>query len=253
MFRTNLLRIGAAAATLLLALPLSGGDGPDRGDLPRPPAIDMDTLPVAEVLEVRAGNELVVRIGDQPTTVRLIGTYIPGRGPDADAARAFVARMLAGEAVCLANEPGWPDEDGKPHWRHAYRYPDGLFVNLELIRQGYARFSAGARSEHEELLRAYERLARRLDKGLWAPARATPASQPAAAPHAAAAEPDTPAAEEARARDAEAGGPQVYVTPHGRKYHRADCQYVRNGAKALSLAEAQALGYTPCSRCKPPQ
>jgi competence protein ComEC len=45
----------------------------------------------------------------------------------------------------------------------------------------------------------------------------------------------------------------VYVTEHGKKYHRKDCAYVRNGSSALKLKDARARGCTPCSKCKPPR
>lgn len=40
----------------------------------------------------------------------------------------------------------------------------------------------------------------------------------------------------------------VYVTDNGKKYHQKDCQYAKN-AKPMSLADAKAKGYTPCSTC----
>ena len=45
----------------------------------------------------------------------------------------------------------------------------------------------------------------------------------------------------------------VYVTDTGEKYHRSGCQYLRNSKHEIYLSQAQALGYTPCSRCHPPQ
>jgi hypothetical protein len=45
----------------------------------------------------------------------------------------------------------------------------------------------------------------------------------------------------------------VYVTPHGTKYHTKDCQYVRHNGVEMTLADAKDQGYTPCSRCGPPE
>lgn len=42
----------------------------------------------------------------------------------------------------------------------------------------------------------------------------------------------------------------VYVTATGSKYHRAGCSYLKS-SRAISLSDAIAAGYTPCSRCKP--
>lgn len=41
----------------------------------------------------------------------------------------------------------------------------------------------------------------------------------------------------------------VYVTQTGTKYHRSGCQYLSANPIAISLSEAQAQGYTPCSVC----
>jgi hypothetical protein len=47
---------------------------------------------------------------------------------------------------------------------------------------------------------------------------------------------------------------KVYKTPKGKKYHTADCRYVRNnsGAQEITLDEAKKLGLGPCSVCNPP-
>ena len=45
----------------------------------------------------------------------------------------------------------------------------------------------------------------------------------------------------------------VYITRTGSKYHRAGCSYLRRSKIPISLKEACARGYTPCSRCRPPR
>jgi len=47
--------------------------------------------------------------------------------------------------------------------------------------------------------------------------------------------------------------PTVYITNTGEKYHSDGCQYLRQSKIAVSLAEAKSRGYTPCSKCGPPQ
>jgi hypothetical protein len=147
----------------------------------------------------------------------------------------------------LQYEADWPLRDRHERfWAYVYRAPDGLPVNLELIRQGYARLSAQAPFEHQRLYRLYEKFARSTQKGVWAPEPAEPvASQPAAAePSPAPAKPDQPAA---------ASDTYVYKTPSGTKYHRAGCSYLGDNAQKLTLAEAKAAGLEPCSRCEPPE
>ena len=41
----------------------------------------------------------------------------------------------------------------------------------------------------------------------------------------------------------------VFITDTGEKYHRAGCRYLSNSSREISLADAQAQGYLPCSQC----
>ena len=43
----------------------------------------------------------------------------------------------------------------------------------------------------------------------------------------------------------------VYITDTGDKYHRSGCRYLKKSKHAISLSNAKAQGYTPCSVCKP--
>ena len=45
----------------------------------------------------------------------------------------------------------------------------------------------------------------------------------------------------------------VYITKTGKKYHTASCRYLGKSKIPISLKDAKAKGYTPCSVCKPPQ
>ncbi|MCP4712261.1 MAG: hypothetical protein GY869_26865 [Planctomycetes bacterium] len=44
----------------------------------------------------------------------------------------------------------------------------------------------------------------------------------------------------------------VFITKSGKKYHRPDCSSLSKSKIPLTLNEAIARGYTPCTRCKPP-
>lgn len=229
-----------------MGLAVVGLSGQAAREGPAVPVWDFSGAVPHEVLEVTTGSTLVVRLNGEPTTVRLIGTFVPSQGWGAEEALGFSGRLLAGEAVYLEYEADWPlrDRQGRT-WAYVYRAPDGLFVNLELVRQGYARLSAPEPFAYQALLREYELRAQEARKGLWNPHHDAAASQPAATqPGVETAEPRAPAAEK---HDPQAV--MVYVTPHGKKYHREGCQYLRPGAVALTLAEARARGYTACSKC----
>ena len=45
----------------------------------------------------------------------------------------------------------------------------------------------------------------------------------------------------------------VYITKSGTKYHRSGCSYLSSSKIEISLDDAKSKGYTPCSKCKPPQ
>ena len=50
---------------------------------------------------------------------------------------------------------------------YLYRAPDGLFVNLEIVRQGYGQAYTRYPFKHMELFRHYEHRAQEARKGLW--------------------------------------------------------------------------------------
>lgn len=234
-------------ATLLTAV------GPARtpATLPAVPMPDLSRAQAVDVIDVRAGNVLVVQLAGEQRLVRLIGVFAPAAGSEEDAARAYLWNLLRGERVYVEYEADWPlkDREGRC-WAYVYRAPDGLFVNLELIRLGLARLSAPQPFEFQAAFDSYENHARRAEKGLWAmpPADEPPATQPAQA----ASQPaPRSAAQPASIPD---GSVLVYVTKSGTRYHTADCQHAKAGnASPISLAEARARGLTPCSRCKPPE
>jgi competence protein ComEC len=47
-------------------------------------------------------------------------------------------------------------------------------------------------------------------------------------------------------------GTTVYITNTGECYHAAGCRYLSHSCIPISLADAKAQGYRPCSVCKPP-
>lgn len=50
----------------------------------------------------------------------------------------------------------------------------------------------------------------------------------------------------------EASGYTVYITPHGKRYHRASCWHIKgHDVTAVDVSKAQSSGRTPCKDCKP--
>jgi len=52
---------------------------------------------------------------------------------------------------------------------------------------------------------------------------------------------------------ASSGDTIVYVTATGSKYHRGNCSYLSSSKIPMTLSEAKAQGYAPCSRCNSPR
>ena len=243
------LRGGIRPITFIVGFVLTSGAAAGEDRPPKPPLKDFADKPGCAVSEVRAGDVFVARVPDEARVVRLIGVEIPSRDGCAREAQAFLARLLTGESVYLEYEAEGPQRDRDGQTRaYVYRAPDGLFINLELVRLGYARVSSSGRCSQEALLRAYEQIARKAHKGLWAAHKSDEADEQAAAASSPAAVSDN-----AATQPAAADGPSVYVTTSGKKYHTKDCQFARHGATAMTIKEAKARGLTPCARCKPPE
>ena len=51
---------------------------------------------------------------------------------------------------------------------------------------------------------------------------------------------------------ADSGSTTVYITKSGECYHTGTCGYLKNSCIPISLGDAVAAGYRPCSRCHPP-
>lgn len=254
-----------ALTTLLMAAGLLGvpvaatsqasTSPPDAGSKATPPPPiprkDFTTAQRCRVLRIVRGDTLIVRVDGRGKRVGLVGLTVP---PPSDLAGAEAQRaltnLLKGEFIYLefVEEPPQPDRFGRLP-AYVYRAPDGLFVNLELVRQGYAAVAPDGEFAHRRLFEYYEEQARRARKGRWGPpprfvagAGARPEPAPATAP--------------ARAEVSAAAANDdviVYVTANGTRYHRAECYHLRKSRIPLKLSEAKARGYKPCAHCKPPE
>ena len=189
----------------------------DNGLLPYPDVefADAATFPVLKVIDVAT---VEIHYEDSPKVVKLIGVKVPeAMHPDNPletaraAALAFLHNLLLGESVYLHFEGDAPEQ------AYLYRAPDELFVNLEVVRQGYAQVNAQATFKHFELFVHYEERARTAEKGLWAPIGQGILPDD-----------DT----------------QVYVTRSGGKFHRENCVFLkrskRKSAIRLGVGETNA-------------
>jgi len=128
----------------------------------RIPAKDFTGSPTYRVVRVVDGDTVVLLVDGKETTVRLIGvdtpeTVHPLKPVEAYGKEAawFLSNLLSGEEVYLEYEPGPSRQDKYGRTlAYLYRVPDGLFVNAEVVRQGYGHAYVEFPFQHMELFRS---------------------------------------------------------------------------------------------------
>jgi micrococcal nuclease len=139
-------------------LPLGADDprsgGTSKGVVTR--VVDGDTIKV--------GNETVRLIGIDTPETKKPGTPVQCFGK---AATALTERLVEGRKVKLVRDVEERDRYGRL-LAYVYRRSDGLFVNAELVRRGYASaatFPPNVR--HADRFARLAREAREAGRGLW--------------------------------------------------------------------------------------
>jgi endonuclease YncB( thermonuclease family) len=104
---------------------------------------DFTAAQTYEVAAVIDGDTVKLVIDGKPTTVRLIGIDTPETvhptkpvEPYGKRANEFLHNLVNGGSVYLEYGSARTDKNGRL-LAYLYRAPDGLFVNLEIVRQGY--------------------------------------------------------------------------------------------------------------------
>ena len=184
------------------------------------------------ILQIIDGDTVKITYEGKETSVRLIGVDTPETvhpskpvEPYGKEATTFLKNLLKDESVYLRFDTEKTDKYDRL-LAYLYRAPDELFVNLEIVRQGYGRAYTDYPFKFMELFQHYGTRAQAAGKGLYS----------VEAP-----EPETPAPKQESVT--------VYVTRTGKKYHTAECRW---GYTAISLEDAKKR-YGPCSRCSPPR
>ena len=211
--------------------------------LPKPyPEIKFIDDTAYKVLKIVDGDTVDLEYGfNKKARFRLLGVDTPETvhpnkpvEPYGKEASIFLKNLLGGESVYLRYDGDKPTRDnrGERILSDVYRAPDGLSVNFELVRQGYARVTTKYRAPHKALLLHYAYKARQARRGLWNLERYLPKEHTV-----------DPAWEHIT----------VYVSQTKPKYHTADCDLRGNKDWVeVTLAEAE-FDYKPCPECKPPQ
>jgi micrococcal nuclease len=235
------LNVSALLAMLILPSAAFGADASQSAAIAQP-FPDFSNQASYRVERIIDGDTVELAIDGQRVKVRLVGidtpeSHFPGRPVEryADEATEFVRGLIDGRSVYLEYDAMCDRQDSFGRTlAHLYRAPDGLWVNLEIVREGlgivYDRFPF----TYQELFQHYEDEARAAARGLWSTASAGSAQTGANG-------------------DARTGAVQVvYVTKSGAAYHRHDCPHLGDSKTAVLLGVARDRGLKPCGACRPP-
>ena len=157
-------------AVLLIATCAYAATGPKLARPVPPAGPSFEGGEPVEILRVIDADTIRVAGGD---VIRLVGIQAPEAGaPHGTQSTNWARNLLNGEAVWLVQKE---DEERDRYNRrlcYVYRAPDGLFVNLEAVRQGYAESYRRFPCRFTEQFNAWEAYARAHRKGLWRSQRA---------------------------------------------------------------------------------
>lgn len=161
----------AAASSEAADTNAAGAEQVTADNVKQAPSTDFSNVPACKVTKVAADNSVTVMMNGKEVSVRLMGltSALP---PWADAGakkriHEWLANLLKGESVYVKyDSAGAADTAGKTR-AYLYRAPDGLFVNLEMLRQGKALASARYVGDHQMSFSFYQARARTNAKGVW--------------------------------------------------------------------------------------
>jgi endonuclease YncB( thermonuclease family) len=134
-----------------------------------PPTLTPTTAAVvARVIQVIDGDTIEVEVGGKRYRVRYIGVDTPEQGdPYFEEATEANRRLVEGQTIRLERDVSEIDRFGR---LLRYVYVGNIFVNAELVKQGYARVATFPPDvKYQGLFLRLEREAREAERGLWAP------------------------------------------------------------------------------------
>ncbi len=136
---------------------------------------DFSGQAACEVIRVVDGDTILVKTDTGLSKVRLIGvdtpeTVHPSKPIEryGKEASLFLTNLLKGEQVYLLYEGEKATTDKYSRLlAYVYRAPDGLFANVEIIRQGYGYAYTRFPFKYKTEFRQLEQFAKQAKKGLW--------------------------------------------------------------------------------------
>lgn len=160
-------------SALALLIALIGAVIAQRAEVIKPPP--MLQAGYYRVTQFEDGDTLIVDMNGVEEKIRFIGVDTPEtkdpRKPVqcfGKAASAFTKKLIGNNPVKLEADPTNTNRD---RYNRLLRYvylPDGTFVNLEIIKQGYGFAYVSFPVQKLEEFRAAQKEAREQNRGLWA-------------------------------------------------------------------------------------
>ena len=161
---------------MLLTVVATSDTATEKPVLPEIKTPDFRSGQTSAVMRVIDGDTILVRTPTGLLKVRLIGVDSPEIvHPSKPVQRygkeafLFTRNLLKGKRIFLLyeGETATKDKSGRT-LAYVYRTPDGLFVNTEIIRQGYGHAYVTLPFKYLKEFRQLEHFAREAKKGLWA-------------------------------------------------------------------------------------
>src|SRR3954449_4905128 len=163
---------------LLLALAFAGCQALGGGSVQDRPSDR--AAQSGRVVRIVDGDTIHVRLGGVEETLRYIGIDTPEAVKPgtpvqcfAERASAYNERLVGGERVRVVRDAEARDRYGRL-LAYVYRARDGLFVNAELVRGGFAQpLTIPPNVAHAAQFRRLAAAARRGGRGLWSACRSS--------------------------------------------------------------------------------
>lgn len=236
----------------------------------------------AYVKRVIFGNKIELETGD---IIEYIGVNIPSDSGIYNSAFELNKKLVESSKIWLEYDEKKNSDDG---CLLAYVYCGDVFINAEIIKQGYGIVDIHSPNiKHAELLINAEREAREQKRGFWAERQGNVASNEyvsiekrilnlearfneinkkidqlielvnalilkinrmSITPE------NAPQISEKQDRNPSKPNTNdsiVYITKLGKKYHKLGCRFLGENPIAVNIEEAKQKGYQPCKMCFP--
>ncbi len=229
---------------------------------------DPDRLIECVVHRVIDGDSVELFVGGRIVRYELAGADSPDVVADGKRslrgsaeAKNFLEALLVGERLGILADVRRPTDAMGRLRGYLYRLPDGMFVNLEMVRLGFAKHARDPGSFNSKAMQWAQNRARDARKGVWSVAPVVePIDEPVKNESSIVVAGNGRGDQKSKGSkpqvqsesDSSGDSPMVYVTKYGSKYHTKDCQHARESGIAKRLDEVEAT-HKPCKACEPDQ